>query len=176
MIILSILEVNFGLFFWTLVIFLIFFFLLRAFAWKPILEAIRKREDKIEASLKEAEKARQEMAQTKAENEELLREARAEKERIINEANAMSEKIITEAHRSAAKEQAKEVEKARQQIEAEKSQAIHDIREMAVNMSIQVAEKILRDQLDDPSAQEKLAKKLISEMGQRESTTLTNAN
>ncbi len=176
MIILSILEVNFGLFFWTLIIFLVFFFLLRSYAWKPILEAIKTRENKIEDSLKEAERAREEMAQTKAENEELLKEARAEKERIVSAANAMSDKIISDAQAAASQERNKEVEKARLQIEAEKNQALNEIRELAVSMSLEVAEKILRQKLDNPSAQEELAKKLINEMGQNESTTLTQAN
>jgi len=174
MILMSILEVDFGLFFWTLIIFLTFFFLLRTYAWKPILSAIRTREDEIEASLAEAEKAKNQMAQIKSDNEALLKEARAEHDRIINKANEMYEKIVNEAKSKEAEVQAKEVEKARQQIAGEKEKAIADIREMAASMSINIAEAILRQELAEKSAQEKLAKKLINEMDENRASAIAN--
>lgn len=157
-----------GLFIWTTVIFLIFFFLLRAFAWKPIMEMINAREERIENSLKEAEAAREEMAKLKSDNEALMKEARAERDKLLREAGDMREQIIKEARNEAADAAAQERDKAKQQIEAEKAQALNEIKETAAALAIDVAEKILRKQFQDKPTQEAYAKELISDLSQQQ--------
>ncbi|MEM6629260.1 MAG: F0F1 ATP synthase subunit B [Bacteroidota bacterium] len=156
---------KFGLFFWTLVIFLIFFFILRRMAWKPIIEGLRKREEGIANSLAEAEKAREEMGRLTSENEALLAEARSEREKILRDANEVRDKIVSDAKKAAQDAQAKEIEKARQQIQTEKNQALQEIKASSASIALEVAEKILRQQLDDKKSQEALAKKLVEEIG-----------
>ncbi|MEM9985456.1 MAG: F0F1 ATP synthase subunit B [Bacteroidota bacterium] len=155
-----------GLFIWTTIIFLVFFFLLRAFAWKPILNMIHEREERIEGSLKEAEEARAAMERLKSDNEALMKEARAERDKLLREANAMRESIIKDARNEAAEAAAQEREKAKQQIEAEKVQALNQIKETAAALAISVSEKILRKQLQDKGAQENYAKQLIDDLSQ----------
>ena len=155
-----------GLFVWTLLIFVAVFFVLRKYAWKPILKALHEREESITSSLEEAKRAKEEMAQLKADNETLLREARSEREKIVKSANEQGEKIIREAKAAAAEAQAKEVEKARQQITAEKNAALAEIKNTAASLAVEVAEKILRQELSDQAAQENLARKLVDEIQQ----------
>lgn len=157
-----------GLFIWTTIIFLVFFFLLRSFAWKPIMEMINAREERIENSLKEAEAAREEMAKLKSNNESLMKEARAERDKLLREANNMREQIIKEARNEASEAAAQEREKAKQQIEAEKMQALNEIKETAATLAIDVAEKILRKQFQDKSTQETYAKELISDLSKQQ--------
>ncbi len=153
-----------GLFFWTTILFLVFFFILRKFAWKPILDALKQREDSIEGSLKEAQKAKEEMASLKADNENLLKEAQEERRRIVNEAEELKKKIVSEAKEAATVAAAKEFEKARQQFDAEKRAAFVEIKKTAANIAIEVAEKILRKEFENKSAQEALAQQLISDL------------
>jgi len=155
-----------GLFIWTTIIFLVFFFLLRAFAWKPILGMIHAREEKIESSLKEAQLAREQMEKLKSDNEALMKEARAERDKLLREANEMREQIIKEARNKAAEAAAQEREKARQQIEAETTQALNQIKETTANLAIEVSEKILRQQLQDKATQESYARQLIDDLAQ----------
>ncbi|RMG68404.1 MAG: ATP synthase F0 subunit B [Bacteroidetes bacterium] len=162
----SIMGPELGLFFWTALIFLIFFFLLRRFAWKPILSALNAREASIEASLSEAKAAKEEMAKLKADNEALLKEARVERDKIIQDANAMADRIVKEARDAAAEAGAKERDKAKQQIEAEKLSALAEIKDTAASLAVEVAEKILRAQFEDPKAQEAFARKVIADLNQ----------
>ena len=157
---------KFGLFFWTLVIFVVFFLILRKMAWKPIIDGLKQREEGIASSLAEAQKAREEMSRLTSENQSLLAEARAEREKILRDANEAREKIVSEAKKTAQEAQSKEIEKARQQIETEKNQALQEIKATSASIALEVAEKILRQQLDDKKSQESLAKKLVDEIGQ----------
>ncbi|MEM7510022.1 MAG: F0F1 ATP synthase subunit B [Bacteroidota bacterium] len=155
-----------GLFLWTLIIFLAFFFILRRFAWKPILGAIKSREESIENSLSEAKRAREEMEQLTTQNENLLKEARAERDKIIREANDMRDKLVEKAKSEASAAAQAEMDKVKQQIEAEKSAALNEIRSTSGAMAIEIAEKILRKQFEDKKAQQAFAEKLISELSQ----------
>ncbi|MEL6191864.1 MAG: F0F1 ATP synthase subunit B [Bacteroidota bacterium] len=155
-----------GLFLWTLIIFLAFFFILRRFAWKPILGAIKSREESIENSLSEAKRAREEMEQLTTQNENLLKEARAERDKIIKEANDMRDKLVEKAKSEASAAAQAEMDKVKQQIEAEKSAALNEIRSTSGAMAIEIAEKILRKQFEDKKAQQAFAEKLISELSQ----------
>ena len=159
-----ILAPQLGLFFWSALLFLVFFFVLRRFAWKPILNALKAREDSIENSLKQAEEARSAMAQLKSDNEALLKEARAERDKIIKEATALRDKIVSDAKTAAAEAEAKEREKTRQQIEADKRAALAEIKETAATIAVEVAEKIIRKQFENKGTQEDYAKQLIGDL------------
>ncbi len=161
---LSIITPSFGLFFWTAVIFLTFFFLLRRFAWGPIMNAIHAREERIASSLAQAEQARADMERLQADNEALLKEARAERDTMLKEASQMKEQIIADARKEAQEAAAAEREKARAQIEAEKLTALNEIRETAVSLSVEIAEKLLRKEFSDQAAQQAYAKTLISDL------------
>jgi len=145
-----------GLLFWTVVTFLILLVLLRKFAWKPILNAVQSREESIDKALNEAEKAREEMAQLKADNERIQKEARKEREEILKEAREMKDNIITEAKEKAGSEADRMIDSAREQIQNEKMAAITDLKNQVGRMSIEIAEKILRKELDSKENQEQL--------------------
>lgn len=160
----EILIPKFGLFFWSAIIFLIFYLLLRKYAWKPILSALKQREETIEHSILEAKRAREEMTQLKSDNEALIKEARVERERIIKEANAQREKIVSEARNVAQEVERKIKEQTMMEIEAERAKAVANIKEVAATLAVEVAEKILRGQLANPKEQSALAQKMIEEM------------
>ncbi|MEM7654577.1 MAG: F0F1 ATP synthase subunit B [Bacteroidota bacterium] len=160
----SIIAPQFGLFFWTTLIFLTFFFVLRRFAWKPIINALNERESSIENSLQEAAKARDEMAKLQADNEALLKEARAERDAMLRDAATMKEEIIKKAKEEAAEAGAKEREKAKMQIEAEKNSALNEIKQTASVLAVEIAEKLLRKEFQDGKAQEAYAKQLVKDL------------
>ena len=153
-----------GLLFWMLVSFLIVFFLLKKFAWKLILNMLYEREQNIEQALKAVEKAKEEMENLQANNERILNEARAEREKIFREAQEMKDKIIGEARVQAVKEKDKIINDARNTIQAEKNLAIREIRNVAAELSVQVAEKLLRHELSSDYKQKDLLNQLIGEM------------
>lgn len=161
---LGILEPEIGLGFWSLLFFLILVFILGKFAWKPIMKAIKEREDSINESLQQAEKARAEMENLTAENEKLLKEARIERDAILKEARELKEKIVTEAKDKAKEEATRQIESAKAQIQSEKMAALTEIRNETGNLAVEIAEKLLRNQMKDKDAQKALATKLIEEM------------
>ena len=131
---------------------------------KPIMEAIKEREDSINQSLQEAEKARAEMENLTANNEKLLKEARIERDAILKEARDLKEKIVSEAKDQAKAEAAREIENAKQQIQSEKMAALTEIRNQAGNLAVEVAEKLLRKEMENRDAQKALASQMIDEM------------
>lgn len=153
-----------GLFFWALIIFVILVFILAKFAWKPIMAAIHAREESIQNSLDEAKKAREEMSNLKAENEALLREARQEREAMLKEAREMSAKIQAEAREEAQAEGKRIVEKAREEIRAEKMKALTEVKNQVATLSVEIAEKVLRQEMQDSKAQATYVDKLVSEL------------
>ncbi|MDR1170948.1 MAG: F0F1 ATP synthase subunit B [Bacteroidales bacterium] len=153
-----------GLLFWMLVSFLIVFFLLKKFAWKPILNMLHEREDSIDQALKAADKAKEDMKKLQADNERILDEARAEREKIFREAQEIKEKIVGEAREQANKEKDKIMNETRASIEAEKNVAIREIRDIAAELSIQVAEKLLRNELSNDQKQKELIEKFIEDI------------
>ena len=153
-----------GLLFWMLLSFLIVFFLLKKFAWKPILNMLHEREYNIEQALKTAEKARVEMEKLQANNERILNEARAEREKIFREAQNMKEKIVGEAREQAVREKEKIINDARISIDTEKNMAIREIRNVAAELSVQIAEKLLRKELSNDQKQKVLIDQMIREM------------
>jgi F-type H+-transporting ATPase subunit b len=156
-------QFSFGLFFWQTLLFIALLLLLRKLAWKPILGAVNEREESIKSALKAAERAREEMMALQADNEKILAEARTERERIVKEANDMKNRIIGDATDKAKEEAAKLVESARVQIEAEKNNAVAQIRTQVAELSVEIAEKLLRKELADENKQQKLIADLLAE-------------
>jgi F-type H+-transporting ATPase subunit b len=153
-----------GLVFWTTVCFAILLFILRKFAWKPILEAISERERSIEDSLSKAEAAKEEMARLTNENEALLKQAYAERDVILQEARKLKDKIVSEAKEAAQTEGARMIENARLEINMQKALAIADVKNQVATLSIEIAEKVLRKQFEDVKKQDALVTELLKEV------------
>ena len=153
-----------GLFFWALLIFLILVMLLKKYAWKPIMASIKSREEGIQSSIDEAKKVRAEMANLKAENETLLAQARAEREAMLKEARTMGEEIVSKSRRDAEAEYKRMVEKALEDIRSEKMRALTDVKNQVANLSIEVAEKILRHELTNTKTQEDVVNRFVNDM------------
>lgn len=157
-------EFSVGLFFWQSLLFLALLFLLRKFAWKPILNAVNEREQKITESLEQAEKAKEEMAALQASNENLLKEARAERDAMIKDAKETASKMITEAKDKAKEEGAKMLASAKESINAEKTAAIAELKTQVAAFSIEIAEKVVRGELASDDKQKALADKLAEDI------------
>ena len=157
-------DFSIGLFFWQSLVFLLLIFVLKKYAWKPILNAVNEREQSIEDALKEAEKARLEMQSLQQSNEAILKEAREERERILKEARDMKNKMITEAKDAAATEADKAIVSAKAAIEAEKTAAIAELKNQAASLSIDVAEKILGQELSAENKQTAMIGKIIEDV------------
>jgi len=155
---------EFGLFFWMMVSFGIVLFILKKFAWKPILNALREREESIDKALRSADRAKEEMTALKADNERILKEARIEREMMLREAKAMSDKIVSDAKQKSLEEADKIIETTRQNIETEKMAALGDIKKQIALLSVKIAEKVLRDKFADPAQQKAYVDKLIEEI------------
>ncbi len=153
-----------GLFIWSTVAFLILFFLLSKFAWKPIVQALDERERSIEDALSKAEMAKAEMAKLISENEDLLREARLERDNILKEAKEIKDQIINDAKDSAKTEGAKLIEKAKEEINNQKLAAMAEIKTQVSTLSLDIAEKVLRKQFEDQDKQQALVNDLLREV------------
>ncbi len=157
-------EFSTGLFIWELVIFIALILLLKKFAWKPILDAIKSREDSIETAIKTAEKARQEIEALKADNKKAQDEARIQREGILKEARDIRDSIINEAKENALTEAEKVTEAARLQIENEKMAAIHEIKNQVAELSLQIASKVLRAELKGEKEHKELIEASIKDL------------
>lgn len=152
-----------GLIFWQLVTFLLVLFLLARFAWKPIMNSLREREDSIEGALRAAEQAKAEMTKLKAENERILEEARVERDQMLRKAQQTAAAIVEDAKDKASAESAKIVESAKQAINMERQAALSDIRRQVAALSIEIAEKLLRNQLKEEKAQRELVDQMVKD-------------
>ncbi len=155
---------NPGLILWTLVSFLILLFLLKKFAWKPILGAIAERERSIEEAINRADLAREEMARLSNENEALLKEARIERDHILKEAKEIKDQIVAEAKNIAQTEGAKLIEKAKVEINNQKLAALDEVKNQVAVLSLDIAEKVLRKQFDDQKKQDALVSDLLKDV------------
>ena len=153
-----------GLIVWTTFIFLIFFFVLRKFAWPQILNAVHARNERIRSSLLASEKAREDMIRMQADNEEILRRAREERDIIVREARESAERIVADSREKAALEGSIIVAKARAAIEREKSAAMIEIRQQVASISVEIASKVLQEKLLVTCEQEKLIGKYLDEL------------
>lgn len=138
-----------GTFFWMLVSFGVLAFILGKWGWPMLLKALKKREQAIADSLNAAEKAREEMAQLVAHNEDLLKEAKVQRDELLRNARLTSEKIIEDARTKATEEADRIVENARESINYEKLKAMHDLKNQIATLSIDIAEKLMKAELSD---------------------------
>jgi len=155
---------EFGLLIWTLLAFLVVFWILGKFAWPAIVKGLKEREAGIADSLATAERVRAEMAQLKSENEALLAQAREERAVMLKEARDTKDKIINEAKDQAKAEAGKIITDARAAIEVQKMAAITDLKNQIGNLVVEVSEKILRRQLENKPEQERYIQQLTEEV------------
>lgn len=153
-----------GLVVFQSIAFLILLFLLAKFAWKPVLGAIKEREQSIDEALNKAELARQEMARLSSQNEDLMKQAREERDQILKEAKALKDGIVNEAKTQAQAEGAKLIEKARIEIENQKKAALAELKGQVSTLSLDIAERVLRTQLDDKAKQQELVNNLLKDV------------
>ena len=152
-----------GLLFWMLVTFSLLLFILKKFAWKPILESSRNREQTIEDSLSLAEKTKSEMIRLQGENESLLAEARKERNAMLKEAREMKEKMIADSKSEAQAQGLKMIEQAKAAIETEKNAAMAELKSQVSTLSLAIAEKLLQDELANKDSQVKLVEKMLGD-------------
>lgn len=155
---------DFGLFIWTLVAFLVVLFILKKFAWGPIVKTLHERESGIADSIAAAEKVKEEMKLMQSQNENLLIQAREERTAMLKEAKETKDKIIGEAKEQAKVEASKIMEDTRMQIERQKNAAMTEVKNEIGKLAVEVAEKILRKQLADQGAQQGYVKMLAEEI------------
>ena len=155
---------DFGLFFWMLVSFSILLWLLKRFAWSPILTALTARANTIEEALKSAEIAKEEMLRLQSGNEKILKEAILERERIVKEARDLKDSIIRDARQEASIEATKVIEAAREAIEHERLAAITEIKTLIAGFSVDIAGKLLQSKLKDNKEQKELIQNYIDQI------------
>jgi F-type H+-transporting ATPase subunit b len=157
-----------GLVFWMLVTFSLLLFILKKFAWKPILTSMKEREETIEKSLQEAANARAEMQKLNQQNENLLAEARAERENILKEAREIKEKIVSDA-KSVADEEAKRlISRANEEIIRQKNAALDELKKEVAQFSLQIAQKLVEKELENNDAQKALIANQLSKLDQQQ--------
>lgn len=160
----DLLSPDFGLIFWTVVIFLLTFLILAKYAWKPILKMLDAREKSIADSIESADRIKAEMSQMKSEHEQMLIEAKAERSRILKEAKEAKDQIISEAKEQAKAEARKIVDSAQEAIQHQKMAALTDVKNQVGTLAIEVAEKILRKELADKNIHQEYIRELASEI------------
>lgn len=153
-----------GLVVFQTIAFLLLMFVLAKFAWKPILASIKEREHTIDEALNQAELAKQEMVRLAAQNEELMKEARAERDLILKEAKLLKDSIVNEAKQQAHTEGSKLIEKAKIEIENQKKAALAELKNQVSTLSLDIAERVLREQLADKTKQQELVAGLLKDV------------
>ncbi|MDC0515442.1 F0F1 ATP synthase subunit B [Flavobacteriaceae bacterium] len=156
-------EFSIGLFFWQSMIFIGLLFLLRKYAWGPILSAVNERETSIKEALASAEAARTEMESLQSDNQRILKEARAEKEALLKEANSTRADLINTAKEEAQAEADKILTQAQEAIQNEKRAAINELREQVGSIAMDIAEKVLQKELENKDKQVQLIDQLIQD-------------
>ncbi|MGG9970501.1 F0F1 ATP synthase subunit B [Ferruginibacter sp. SUN002] len=159
----QLLSPDLGLLVWTLVAFLVVFFLLKKFAWPAIIKGLNEREEGIATSLATAEKVKLEMAQLKNDNEALLVKAREERAALLKEAKETKDKMINDAKEEAKAAAAKIIADAQASINHQKMAALTEIKNQVGNLVIEVSEKVLRKELSNKAEQESYIKQLAEE-------------
>ena len=160
----QLLTPSIGLLFWTLLAFLIVFFVLKKFAWGPILASLNERERGIADSLESAKRVKAEMAQLKSDNEDLMARAREERSIMLKEAKEMKDRIVAEAKEQAKADAARIIADAQQAIQAQKMAAITEVKNQVGKLVVEVSEKVLRKELSGKEAQEQHIQGLVNEV------------
>ena len=156
-------DFSFGLFIWQVVIFVGLILLLKKFAWKPILDAVNDREEGIRNALLSADNARKEMQNLQSDNQRILQEARMERDTLLKEAREMKDKMIADAKNEAQAQGQKMIEQAKAAIQTEKNAAMAELKLQVSTLSLQIAEKLLKDELSNKEAQVKLVEKMLGD-------------
>ncbi|MBP2283663.1 F-type H+-transporting ATPase subunit b [Flavobacterium sp. CG_23.5] len=157
-------QFELGLFVWQVLIFVGLIFLLKKFAWKPILDAVNDREEGIKNALLSAENARKEMQNLQADNQRILQEARLERDNMLKDAREMKEKMVADAKNEAQVQGLKMIEQAKAAIEGEKNAAMAELKLQVSTLSLSIAEKLLKDELSNKEAQTKLVVQLLGDV------------
>lgn len=157
-------EFSFGLFFWQLFIFVGLVLLLKKYAWKPILDTVNERESSIKDALSSAAAAREEMENLQADNQRILKEARAERDTLLKEARTTSNQIVEQAKAEAKKEADKIMQQTQEAIANEKAAAVEDLKRQVAGFSLDIAEQVLKSELESESKQKQLVEKLLSDV------------
>lgn len=152
-----------GLIFWQTLVFLVLLFLLTKVAWKPILGMLAAREKGIEEALQSAEKARRDMQNLKSENEKLLAAARQERDQMLRDAQAAGTRIVEEARAEAKKRADADLDAARKEIETSKAKAMAEIKNLVADLSVNIAEKLIGEKLNNDGAQRQLVDRFMTE-------------
>lgn len=153
-----------GLILWQTFVFLLLVLLLAKFAWKPILGSLKEREESIQQALDSAEKAKLEMAALKSDNEKLLREAREERDKILRDAREAANRLHDQAQSDAKKNADKIIEDAKAIIQTEKNAALRDVKAQVAMFSLEIAEKLIKNNLKEDKAQRELAETFIKDL------------
>ena len=156
-------DFSFGLFIWQTIIFVGLIFLLKKFAWKPILDAVNEREEGIKNALLSADNARKEMQNLQADNQRILQEARMERDSLLKDAREMKDKMVADAKNEAQAQGLKMIEQAKAAIESEKNAAMAELKSHVSTLSLEIAEKLLKDELSNKEAQVKLVEKMLGD-------------
>jgi F-type H+-transporting ATPase subunit b len=157
-------QFSLGLFIMQTVLFLALVFLLKKFAWKPILDAVNEREEGIKDALLSAENAKKEMQNLKSDNEKLLADARLERDSMMKEAREIKEKMINDAKNEAQTAGQKMIEQAKASIQSEKNAALAELKSQVSTLSLDIAEKLLKDELSNKESQTKLVEKMLGDV------------
>ena len=157
-------DFSLGLFFWQAIILIVIIFILGKFAWKPIVNALEAREEGIANALAAAENAKRDLANLKSDNERLLAEARAERDAMLNDARIMKDQMVAEAKTEAQEQGAKMIAQAQATIQAEKNAAMAEIKNQVSSLSLDIAEKLLKDQLSNKKNKKKLVSKMLEDV------------
>ena len=157
-------QFSLGLFIMQTVLFLALVFLLKKFAWKPILDAVNEREEGIKDALLSAENAKKEMQNLKSDNEKLLADARLERDAMMKEAREIKDKMINDAKTEAQTAGQKMIEQAKASIQSEKNAALAELKAQVSTLSLDIAEKLLKDELSNKESQTKLVEKMLGDV------------
>ncbi len=157
-------QFSLGLFILQTVLFIGLILLLKKFAWKPILDAVNEREEGIRTALQSAEQARSEMQNLQADNQRILQEARMERDALLKEAREMKEKMIADSKNEAQAAGQKMIEQAKAAIESEKNAAMAEMKAQVSSLSLEIAEKLLKDELSNKEAQTKLVERMLGDV------------
>ena len=157
-------EFSFGLFFWQLLIFVGLIFLLKKFAWKPILDSVNEREDSIKEALSSAEEAKKQMQSLKEDNQKILQEAKMERDNLLKEAKNKGLKIVEYAKEEARGEADKILKDVQERIQNEKKSVIKDLKNQVAQFSLDIAEKIIERELEDKKKQDEVVKKMLKDL------------
>ena len=159
----ALLNTALGTVFWSTISFLVVLVLMRRMAWGPILQGLKEREEEIDGALNKAKEARAEIENLQADNERLLQDARAERDGMMRDARDMSDKLISDAKSTAKSEGERMIEQAKQAIDGERAAAVADLKAEVAKLSLEIAEKLVRQELKDDAAQQELVGRMITD-------------